>query len=95
MRNPRPFGVILLVLLLLAACTTGAHQSAPATQGADDAITVGSFNFQESVLLAELYSQALEAGGYHVQRAYELGTREFVDPALAGGLVELVPEYAG
>ena len=96
MRNPR-FVVLLLVpvLLALAACTSGSHRSAPATPDAHDAITVGSFNFEESVLLAELYSQALEAGGFHVRRAYELGTREFVGPALATGLVQVVPEYAG
>ena len=61
----------------------------------DDAITVGSFGFAESVLLAEIYSQALEAGGYRVERAFGLGPREFVGPALSTGLIELVPEYAG
>lgn len=61
----------------------------------DDAITVTSFDFPESVVLAEIYAQALEAGGYTVERALALGPREFVDPALRAGLVELVPEYAG
>ena len=61
----------------------------------DDAVTVGSFDFAESVLLAELYSQALEARGIRVVRAFHLGPREFVGPALAAGLVEVVPEYAG
>ena len=46
-------------------------------------------------MLAEIYSQALERGGYHVRRAFDLGPREFVAPALARGLVEFVPEYAG
>jgi osmoprotectant transport system substrate-binding protein len=97
MRNPRLFGVLLLlpIVLALAACTTGPDRSTPAGRGTSDAITVGSFNFEESVLLAELYSQTLEAGGFHVRRAYELGTREFVGPALAAGLVDVVPEYAG
>ena len=49
----------------------------------DDAITVGSFDFPESVLLAELYSQALEDRGFRVERALGLGPREFVGPALA------------
>jgi osmoprotectant transport system substrate-binding protein len=61
----------------------------------DDSITVGSFAFAESELLGELYSQALERGGFHVDRRFNLGPREFVAPALARGLVELVPEYAG
>jgi osmoprotectant transport system substrate-binding protein len=61
----------------------------------DETVTVGSFDFGESRLLAELYSQALEAGGYDVRRAFGLGPRELVLPALTSGLVELVPEYAG
>jgi len=61
----------------------------------DNAITVGSFDFAESDLLGEIYSEALEARGYHVQRAFHLGPRELVAPALARGLLELVPEYAG
>jgi osmoprotectant transport system substrate-binding protein len=56
---------------------------------------VGSFDFAESRLLAEVYSQALERNGFTVRRAFGLGPREIVAPALAQGLVELVPEYAG
>ena len=61
----------------------------------DNAITVGSFDFAESEVLAEIYGQALERGGFHVRRAFDLGPREFVAPALTRGLLELVPEYAG
>ena len=61
----------------------------------DDVITVGSFDFAESVVVAEVYSQAIEAAGFKVRRAFELGPREFVGPALSAGLVEFVPEYAG
>ena len=61
----------------------------------DQAITVASFNFPESELLAEIYGQALEGGGFDVEFAARLGPRELVQPALAAGLVELVPEYSG
>src|SRR4051794_18126301 len=61
----------------------------------DRAITVGSFDFAESELLAEIYSQSLEGNGYRVRRAFNLGPREFVAPAFRGGLLEFVPEYAG
>ena len=70
----------------------------PATSAAvlaDDVITVASFDFPESVLLAEIYGQALEHEGFAVERALSLGPREFVGPALRAGLVELVPDYAG
>jgi len=58
-------------------------------------ITVGSFNFPESVLLAYLYADILAGKGYPVRVLPDLGTRELVDPALMTGLVQLVPEYTG
>ncbi|MDP9070121.1 MAG: ABC transporter substrate-binding protein, partial [Actinomycetota bacterium] len=61
----------------------------------DNAVTVGSFNFSESVLLAEIYAQALEAAGIPVKREFEVGTREDVEPALEQGLLDVVPEYLG
>jgi osmoprotectant transport system substrate-binding protein len=56
---------------------------------------VASFNFPESVLLAEIYAQAIEGAGIRVEREPSLGPRELVMPALLQGLVEFVPEYAG
>jgi osmoprotectant transport system substrate-binding protein len=58
-------------------------------------ITVGSFDFPESVVLAEIYGQALAADNFPVRIMANLGPRELVDPALMNGLVQLVPEYAG
>jgi osmoprotectant transport system substrate-binding protein len=82
----------------LAACTSsGGHvSSAGKPAGRDGAvITVGSFDFPESVLLAQVYGQALAAAGFPVRILPSLGPRELVDPALMNGLVQLVPEYAG
>ena len=96
-RRPILFGVALTAVLALSACGSSGGSGAPdaARTIGDDSITVGSFAFAESELLGELYSQALERGGFHVDRRFNLGPREFVAPALARGLVELVPEYAG
>ena len=58
-------------------------------------ITVGSFDFPENVVLAEIYGQALAADNFPVRIMANLGPRELVDPALMDGLVQLVPEYAG
>ncbi len=56
---------------------------------------MASFNFPESELLAQIYGQALEAGGFPVAWALGIGPRELVEPALEKGLVGLVPEYQG
>jgi osmoprotectant transport system substrate-binding protein len=58
-------------------------------------ITVGAFDFPESVLLAHVYGDALKAKGFPVRVLPGLGSRELVDPALLSGLIQLVPEYAG
>ncbi|HUP72929.1 MAG TPA: ABC transporter substrate-binding protein [Acidimicrobiales bacterium] len=86
---------LVALVLALSACQTASNDRSAGNSLQDDAITVGSFDFVESELLAEIYSQALEAGGYTVRRAFRLGPREFVAPALQSGLIEFVPEYAG
>jgi osmoprotectant transport system substrate-binding protein len=94
--SPIVLGIAAVLAATLAACEQ-ADDALPASTSAlgDDAITVASFDFAESRLLAEIYAQALEASGYEVDRALDLGPRELVAPALVGGLVEFVPEYAG
>jgi osmoprotectant transport system substrate-binding protein len=80
-----------------AACTT-ASSRAPTASGLGSGgavITVGSFNFPESALLAYLYADVLAAKGYPVRVLPDLGTRELVEPALMAGLIQLVPEYTG
>ena len=56
---------------------------------------MGSFDFPESVLLADIYGGGLAAHGFPVRILPGLGTRELVDPALMSGLIQVVPEYAG
>jgi osmoprotectant transport system substrate-binding protein len=87
------------LIVALSACTAPGGRAASvagepaARHGA--VITVGSFDFPESVLLAEIYGEALAAGNFPVRILPNLGSREVVDPALVDGLVQLVPEYAG
>jgi osmoprotectant transport system substrate-binding protein len=89
------FAVILAVALLLAASCARGAPPAVTTALDDEAITIASFNFPESVLVGEIYAQALEGEGYSVKRQLGLGARELVEPSLERGLVEFVPEYAG
>jgi len=88
----RSFALASLAFLFVACAGSGT----PAQDArGDDAITVASFDFPESVLLAEIYSQAIEGAGVRVEREAALGPRELVMPALLRGLVEFVPEYSG
>jgi osmoprotectant transport system substrate-binding protein len=86
--------VLICLPLTLIGC--GRESGPPVTSVLDDdTITVGSFNFPESEVIAEIYAQALEGRGFHVDRQLDVGPRELLIPALQRGLVELVPEYAG
>ena len=66
-----------------------------AAPGDGPTITVASFNFTESTILAELYAQALEDAGYSVERQLNLGSREVINPELFAGELDLLPEYVG
>jgi osmoprotectant transport system substrate-binding protein len=99
--KPRAVLITACIALMAAtsACTSSSLQVSPAAGEPagqpGGVITVGSFDFPESVLLADIYGQALAAAKFPVGILPNLGPREVVDPALANGLVQLVPEYAG
>jgi osmoprotectant transport system substrate-binding protein len=64
------------------------------TAAAGVSLTVASFNFSESVLLADIYGKALQAAGAKVTFKNNLGTRQVIEPGLQSGQIDLVPEYA-
>lgn len=80
---------------LTAACSGGraANPKAPISGAAP--VVVASLNFDESVLLADIYGQAMQQAGIPVRMELDLGPREEVLPALHQGLVDVVPEYLG
>jgi len=75
------------------ACGGGAAAGPGRAPGT--AVVVASFNFPESELLAALYALALLQAGIPARLRRDLGPREVVHRALAGGLVDVVPEYLG
>jgi len=89
--------LVLVVTCVASVCLSGCSPpSARQLAGQDKAsIVVGSFDFPESVLLANIYGGALAARGFPVRILTDLGSRELVDPALLNGLIQVVPEYAG
>ena len=67
MGRPRVGPAVAAAMLAIAACSSGPGTD-DAAADAPDTVAVASFNFPESELLAEIYSQSLEAGGYSVER---------------------------
>lgn len=56
-------------------------------------VIVGSTNFTEQEIVAEMYAQVLEDAGYTVERRFQLGSREVVYPAIESGEIDLMAEY--
>ena len=86
-------------LLAVAACGSVSADplSTGGSTGTADAgtIIVGSANFPENALLAEIYAGALSAKGVKVEKKLNIGSRETYIPALTDGSIDLIPEYTG
>jgi osmoprotectant transport system permease protein len=84
-----------LAVALITGIYLGSRDSrSPTSQSQDARIVVGSKDFTESALLAEIVAQMLEAGGVVVERKFELGGNLPHDAMLAGK-IDLYPEYTG
>ena len=58
-------------------------------------VTIGSKNFPESYLLAEIAAQWLELDGHDVERRFGFGGTKVAYEALVGGEIDVYPEYSG
>jgi osmoprotectant transport system substrate-binding protein len=105
----RKFGtaaVLLSAALALTACGGGGGGSNPldapsaapsgsAPAGGGGKVVIGSFDFDESVLLGSIYAQALEAKGVQVEEKPRIGSREVIFDQVKSGGLTIVPEYNG
>ena len=76
-----------------ATTTSGSSSSIP--DKLSGSITIGSANFNEQELVAEMVSQVLASKGVDVTRKFKLGAREVVAPALEKGDIDAYVEYVG
>ncbi|GAA2096016.1 ABC transporter substrate-binding protein [Microlunatus panaciterrae] len=85
------------VTLVLAACGSNSNPLSGGSAAPDSGgpIVVGSANFTESEVLAELYSQALVAKGIKASTKPNIGSREVYIKALQDKSISIVPEYIG
>jgi osmoprotectant transport system substrate-binding protein len=75
--------------------SNGGGSATEESGGEKPAITVGSANFPENVVLAEIYAGALRAKDYDVSTKLNVGSREALFPALESGEITVTPEYSG
>ncbi len=61
----------------------------------DDTIVVGSKDFTEQFIVANMYMQVLEDAGYSVDDSLNLGGTQVAHQALVSGDISLYPEYTG
>jgi osmoprotectant transport system substrate-binding protein len=76
-----------------ATTPTSGEGSTPASTGAGGKVVVGSANFPESELIAQIYGQALAAAGFDVSYKLSIGDRTVYYKAIDSGEIDLVPEY--
>lgn len=100
--SARRRGIILAAVaavgaLTLAGCSSGNPLDTTSTTGSSstDTIVVGSANFPENEIIAQVYTQALAANGVKASIKPNIGAREVYLAALKDGSIDLVPEYSG
>ncbi len=82
---------------LLAGCSSGDTSDDPLAgeKAKAGTVVVGSNNFAESTLLADLYGEALKAKGIKVTYKHNIGSRETTYGLMKNGSVTVLPEYNG
>ncbi len=85
MRHSRVLAVSVTMLAVLLVGITAAVAQ----------VRVGSKNFTEQFVVAEIYAQALEAAGIKVERKLNLGGTLIAHKALEEKQIDLYPEYTG
>ena len=85
--------------ITLSACGASSNplstQSGGASGGSGKALVIGSADFTESQILAEVYAGALNAAGVQATTKPNIGAREVYFKAVQDGSVDVVPDYTG
>jgi osmoprotectant transport system substrate-binding protein len=87
-------------ILGLSACGGGGDPLASdspsgSSSAGGGAVVIGSADFPESELLAEIYAGALKAKGIDATTKPRIGSREIYLKALEDGSIQAIPEYTG
>lgn len=86
---------VAALALVMTACGSANPLGGGTMSGNLTTIAVGSADFIESKIIAEIWAQTLEANGFTVKRQFGIGSREAYIPAVQDHSIDLVPEYTG
>ena len=87
---------VAAVAMTLAGAVTACTNGNPLLPGPKKGqVTVGSANFPENVLLADIYASALKAKGVKVATRFNVGSREVLFQQVRSGSLTVLPEYNG
>jgi osmoprotectant transport system substrate-binding protein len=81
--------------ILLKAATAAIGALMTVSTAAAQPVVIGSTNFAEQLILANIYAEVLTDRGVEVKKRLNLGSREIVYPSLVNGEIDVLPEYTG
>jgi len=84
---------ILVFSLMTAALLLSACVPTPAQTESAGKVVIGSKDFTEQFIVAEMYAQILENAGFTVERKLNLGGTPIAHEAIVNGEIDLYPEY--
>ncbi|WP_092807258.1 ABC transporter substrate-binding protein [Rhodococcus globerulus] len=87
--------VAAATVLSLAALTACGSSDNSDSSSDPNTVVVGSANFTESEIIANIYAEALRVNGFDVSTSFNIGSREAYIPALKDGSITLIPDYTG
>ena len=104
-------GAAAIAALCLAACGSSPSSTSPPVSSSGSSsdspsnplgggapkgtVVVGSANFPEDELLAQIYLEALQGAGIKATPKFNIGAREVYYPQIQKGAITVIPEYNG
>ncbi len=76
------------------AANTTTEDAASQAEGASGTIRIGSKDFTENEVVAEIYALALEDAGYEVERVFDISS-SVIHQSITNDEIDLYPEYTG
>jgi osmoprotectant transport system substrate-binding protein len=82
------------ITVLTALALVGGPAASAGASGSKPSIIIGSTNFEEQAIVANIWADVLQKAGYQVTVKPALGTRAIVVPAIEHDQINLEPDYA-